>query len=99
MSTVSKMENQAQTASSRILSLLDDLPEESLSVVEQFVQFLREQAQQGRSVVVTSENEEHPPYLYPTVPLPPSSLDGLVGIMPRVGGDALADTESLYDEV
>jgi len=64
MSTVSKVENQAQTASSRILSLLDDLP-----------------------------------YLYPTVPLPPSSLDGLVGIMPRVGGDALADTESLYDEV
>lgn len=50
-------------------------------------------------MVVVTEQEERPPYLYPTVLLPPSALDGLIGIMPPVGGDALADTEALYDEV
>ncbi|HOU15725.1 MAG TPA: type II toxin-antitoxin system Phd/YefM family antitoxin [Anaerolineae bacterium] len=40
---------------------------------------------------------EKPPYLYPTVSVPFSMLEGLIGIMPAVGGDALADTEALYD--
>lgn len=85
----------------RIVSLLDGLPPESLSLVERFVQFLREQARRGEPVVIasTSVREERPPYVYPTVPLPASALDGLIGIMPPVGGDALADTEALYDEV
>ena len=84
---------------SHMLSLLDELPPESLTVVEQFVRFLHEQARRGRTVTTVSEENERPPYLYPTVPVPASSLDGLVGIMPPVGGDALADTEALYDEV
>jgi hypothetical protein len=46
-----------------------------------------------------SVGEERPPYVYPTVPLPTSVVDGLIGIVPPVGGDALADTEALYDEV
>jgi len=83
----------------RILTLLEDLPPESLTLVERFVQFLQEQARQGQPVVIAFEQEEHPPYRYPTVPVPASALDGLVGIMPPVGGDALADTEALYDEV
>ncbi len=87
-----------QTTQNRILALLGDLPSESLTVVEQFVRFLREQARTARPVVITP-TEEPPPFRYPTVPLPPSVLDGLVGIMPPVGGDALADTEALYDEV
>lgn len=88
---------EAQVVREHILSLLDDLPPESLNVVNQFVQFLYEQARQGRSVVTKSSGES-PPFLYPSVPLPASALDGLVGIMPSVGGDALADTEALYDE-
>lgn len=40
---------------------------------------------------------EKPPYLYPTMPAPFSVFDGLIGIMPPVDGDALADTEALYD--
>jgi len=38
-------------------------------------------------------------YRYPTVSVPLSSLDGLIGIMPGIKGDALADTEALLDEV
>jgi len=37
------------------------------------------------------------PHLYPTVSVPVSMSEGLIGIMPAVGGDALADTEALYD--
>jgi len=87
-----------QATRKRIVSLLGDLPAESLTVVEQFVRFLRQQAQRMQPVVIAPE-EEAPPFRYPTVPLPASVLDGLIGIMPPVGGDALADTEALYDEV
>jgi len=83
----------------RIVNVLDRLPGESLTVVDQFVRFLENQAQQGRPVVAAAEALEKPRFRYPTVPLPPSSLDNLIGIMPPVGGDALADTEALYDEV
>jgi hypothetical protein len=74
--------------------LLADLPPDSLSVVEQFVQFLRNQAQHGQSLKVVAER---PAYLYPTVPLPADRLDALIGVAPAVGGDALTDTEALYD--
>lgn len=68
MDTSGTVQNPAQAAQSRILPLLDDLPEESLSVVEQFVRFLHEQAQRGMAVVAISEargveaKEERPPY-------------------------------------
>ena len=97
MDTKLDRQAQAQVVRDHILSLLDDLPPESLNVVNQFVQFLYEQARQGRPIVSNSSGES-PPFLYPSVPLPASALDGLVGIMPPVGGDALADTEALYDE-
>jgi hypothetical protein len=42
---------------------------------------------------------EPPVYCYPTVSVPLSSLDGLIGIMPGIKGDALVDTEALNDEV
>ena len=35
-------------------------------------------------------------YLYPTRPLPPGTLARLSGIV-SLGGDALADSEALYD--
>ena len=87
------------TTRNRILSLLNDLSPESLTIVERFVQFLREQARRDRPIVAVSEKEERPPYLYPTIGVPPSSLDGWLNLLPEgYEGDALADTEALYDE-
>jgi hypothetical protein len=91
-----------QDTQSRIRALLHDLPAESLAVVEQFVAFLRQQSERGRTVTVGEGEErvEHPPYRYPTVPVPPSSLDAWMNLIPEgYEGDALADTEALYDEV
>ncbi|MBC7228062.1 MAG: hypothetical protein H5T61_12680 [Thermoflexales bacterium] len=88
----------AEQVQNRILSLLDKLPPESLAVVEQFVQFVYELAQKGQ-VVETVAKPQGAPYLYPTVPVPASTLRSLSGIMPPVGGDALADTEALYEDV
>ena len=34
-----------------------------------------------------------------TVEMPADSLMGLMGLLPPIGGDALADTEALYDQV
>jgi len=81
-----------------ILDLLDELPAESLSVVEALARLLRDQAQRGSPVVVAPDRAGAPPFRYPTVAVPAAKLDGLVGIMPPVGGDALADTEALYAE-
>ena len=81
----------------KINKLLDDLPEASLTVVEQFVEFVHDQAQHGQSVVIAADHKPRP-YHYPTVPVLPSVFDGLAGLMPPVGGDALADTEAIYDE-
>jgi hypothetical protein len=46
-----------------------------------------------------TELPESPRFRFPTVPVPASSLDRLIGLMTEVEGDALADTEALYDEV
>jgi hypothetical protein len=41
-----------------------------------------------------------PPYHYPTISLPASSLDAWLNLTETgYPGDALADTEALYDEV
>lgn len=89
---------QTQTTKEAIDALLDTLPPESLTVVRQFVEFLRQQAQQGQPVV-TAVAEVHPPYLYPTVATPISNLQSLGhGLNVGYEGDALADTEALYDE-
>ena len=80
-----------------LASLLADLPPESLRVLERFARFLREQARLGQRIEVAQGKDKREPYLYPTVSVPPSSLDGLIGIMPLVGGDALEDSESLYN--
>lgn len=72
----------------RIQNLLEDLPPESLSAVEYFIRFVRHQP-----------NFFNEPY-YPTVLVPAPRLDTWSNILP-VGyeGDALKDTEALYDEV
>ncbi len=77
-----------QTTKRKISELLDELPPENLKVVEQFVRFLRQQGP------LTSE------LCYPTVATPASSLNVWTDLLPNgCGGDALADTEALYDEV
>lgn len=84
----------------RIVQLLDRLPAESLVVLEQFVRFLDDQAQRGQRLSLVSETPEEPRFRYPTVPLPASSLDWWLDLLPEgYEGDALADTEALYDEV
>jgi hypothetical protein len=93
MDTLTKSPEATQT---HIVKLLSDLSPDSLAFVEQLVLFLRERTQLP---VTLAAREKRAPYLYPTVPVPPSLVDGLVGIMPPVGGDALADTEALYDQV
>ena len=98
MSVNANVQISTRATRSRIVSLLDGLPPESLTVVERFVQFLREQARQGRPVATVSEQEDHP-YIYPTVAVPPSSLDWWLNLIPEgYEGNALADTEALYDE-
>ncbi len=94
------LQTPTQRVSSHILALLDELPPESLVVVEQFVKSLREQVRQGQTVTAVSQGEERPPYIYPTVAVPPSSIDAWLNLIPEgYEGDALADTEALYDEV
>jgi hypothetical protein len=81
-----------------IVDLLDELPPESLATVETFIRFVHTQAHQGRPVVTTAEPVSR--FRYPTVPVPPSSLDAWMNLLPTgYDGDALADTEALYDEV
>jgi hypothetical protein len=47
----------------------------------------------------SSESSAPTVYRYPTVPVPASALDNLIGLLPGVEGDALADTEGVYDNV
>lgn len=91
------MTQSPQTAPSHILDLLADLSPESLRFVEQFVLFLREQ---GQSPAPLTAQEKRAPYLYPTVAAPASTIDAWVNLLPEgYEGDALADSEALYDDV
>jgi hypothetical protein len=90
---------QMHAAHGRMLALLATLPPESVGVVEQFVQFLHAQAQQGQPIAIVADHETPVSCRYPTISVPAAVLDGLIGLVPPVGGDALADTEALYDAV
>lgn len=80
-------------------SLLADLPPESLELVEQFVLFLRAQTRLGQPVGLVEGKGKQQPYLYPTVAVPASTLDNWLNLVPEgYDGDALADSEALYDE-
>lgn len=87
-----------QGTKQKITAWLDELPPQSLAVVEQFVEFLRQKARQQQTLGVAEK--EAPLYLYPTVENPASSLSAWLNVIPGgCGGDALADTEALYDAV
>jgi hypothetical protein len=52
---------------------------------------------QGQPIASVADHETRVPFCYPTIPVPAAVLDGLLGMVSPVGGDALADTEALYD--
>ena len=80
----------------RIRQLLEKLSEDDLLLVERFVISTHRQASgQGAAMETGTETA---PCLYPAVFVPAAALDKLVGIV-SVGGDALADSEALYDEI
>lgn len=74
----------------RIQKLLEKMPADELRFVEQFVQLID---QEGYSVVKESAEQ------YPTIALPADTFSQLIGFMPPIGGDALQDSESLYDDI
>jgi excisionase family DNA binding protein len=69
----------------RIALQLAQLPAEDVSAVAQLVTRLKQQRQ--------------PAVHHLTMEMPADSLLGLMGLLPSLGGDALADTEALYDQV
>jgi excisionase family DNA binding protein len=69
----------------RIVLQLVQLPADDVSAVAQLVARLRQQRQ--------------PSVHHLTVEMPADSLLGLTDLLPPIGGDALADTEALYDQV
>lgn len=86
------------TIKQKITRLLDDLPPDSLTMVEQFVTFLhQQQIQQDRLNVITAR--EGTLYRYPTVDNDPSTLGAWLDILSQgYEGNAVADSEALYDE-
>jgi hypothetical protein len=87
------------TVQGRILTLLDDLPPESQVLVEQFTRSLHEKARRGGPVALTGNTRQSGGHMYPSVPLPASTLSNWLDLVPEgYEGDALADSESLYDE-
>lgn len=66
----------------RLLDALERLPEESWEEVLDFVLFLRSRAGRTRDLL--------------TSPVGPGHLDGLTSLV-SWGGDALSDSEGLYD--
>ena len=78
-----------------ILALLEELPPDSLPMVETFIRFM--QAQQT-AVGEKPTHFQQPPWRYPTVRVPAASLDNLLGLLDEgYEGDALADTEAIYE--
>jgi hypothetical protein len=83
-----------------IVALAQELPYDSLLMLREFGRFLRFQIQQqGR----TAQTDEAPlvtlPAIstqYPLMRVPPAKLLRLIGALPPLGGDALADTETIY---
>jgi hypothetical protein len=72
----------------RIQRLLEDLPLENLEQVEHFIRFIR------------GEEKSLPKNLYPTIAVPASTLTVWTNLLPEgYEGDALLDTEALYDDV
>lgn len=66
------------------IRVLDDLPQDKQAEVLDFALFLQKRADQGETGFVVKA-------------VPASTLDPLIGIM-SIGGDALEDSERIWDE-
>jgi hypothetical protein len=82
--------------------LAQELPYDSLLTLRDFGRFLRFlRQQQSATSGFTPANEVQPPLIhhgqihYPLVRVKPAQLLELVGALPPIGGDALADTEAI----
>jgi hypothetical protein len=84
-------ENESVRRRQRIQAMLEEMPPEDVVFVERFVQFMNQN--QGVGLL----QEDLPRYHYPTVALPADAFSQLIGILPPVEGDALEETEALYD--
>ncbi|MCW1968298.1 MAG: hypothetical protein KIH69_009310 [Anaerolineae bacterium] len=86
----------------KIIALVNELPNESLPLLAQFVEFLSSQVPRTNTVktkkntdIVVADTAVH--LNYPTVSVPAKQLQSLISLLPAMGGDALADSEALYD--
>lgn len=80
----------------RIQTLLEEMPAENLPFLEQFLQLINHY---NPSLTPPSEQKQETPYRYPTVAMPASSLRGWSQILEEgYEGDALADSEAIYDD-
>lgn len=88
--------------------LVDELPDGELVAAARFLEYLRErrpdlvappQRKPREATEDASEAARPQGSVYPTVSVPVAAVRELVDTMPDVGGDALQDTEALYDDV
>jgi hypothetical protein len=75
-----------------IAGQMKDLPLEGLLALREFTAFLRQRSLAEHPAASTLLSTHRL-----TVEMPAESLMGLIGLLPPIGGDALADTEALYD--
>ncbi len=91
-----QMDTETERVRYNILRLLDELPPEALPMVETFIRFMQANA----NTAVSTPSRQPIPWLHPSIPVPASSLNNLIGILPDdIEGDALLDTELAYDDV
>lgn len=92
MVTYPKLKARYTNGSFKVTRKLKKLPEGA--TVELTVRFKNGKPRKTRKAIAAPAPRKM--YSYPTCALPANALDGLKGIL-SIGGDALADSEALYD--
>lgn len=93
LSTADTHERQVASIQQDIHKSIEQLPLESLKVLQQFAEFLEQQTLNKRQ----PDGERQPLKL---VPVPASRLTGLIGLLsPGYEGNALEDTEAYFDDI
>jgi predicted DNA-binding antitoxin AbrB/MazE fold protein len=92
MVTYPKLKARYSNGAFQVSRKLKKLPEGAS--VELTVRFKNGKPRKTRKTRQTRDAQKS--FTYPTVALPANALDGLKGIL-SLGGDALADSEALYD--
>ena len=75
-----------------IAGQMKDLPLEWLLAFRDYAELLHKHALRVQPIST-------PLLRRPTVEVPANSLLGLIAMLPPIGGDALVDTEALYDQL